>query len=255
MPVSDGKILKHKDDVYEVQIEGMRGRIDARGFHCAGYLNPLIASHELGSSTTDQSAPLISSADGVESGTSQANPCVDDVAILAAHSLAVILGPDAFDKDDYKSLLARGPSDRFVSKIKASLGDDYGGWAFTDMKADTADGERSRKRKLQQLRRLLFLPGAGRFYAKDAYNDWRKKQNPAGRRFPTVAELRAEGYMSKHFRQLEGDAADCIQQVLLEGPVPLGVYRHIGVELQWYVQQFRFPFRVGRAATSLSECG
>ena len=94
MPVSDGKILKHKDDVYEVQIEGTRGRIDARGFHCGGYLNPLIASHELDSSTTDQSAPLVSSADGVESGTSQANPCVDDVAILAAHSLAVILGPD-----------------------------------------------------------------------------------------------------------------------------------------------------------------
>ena len=182
------------------------------------------------------------------------NPCVDDAAILASHNLAVILGTDAFDEDDYKSLLARGPSQRLVSEIKAFLGDDYGGWASTNMKADTADGEGSRKRKRQQLRRLLFLPGAGRFYTKDAYKDWCRKQNPDGRRFPTVAELRAEGYMSKHFRQMEGDAADCIRQVLFEGPMPLGVDQHIGVELQWYVQQCIFMFRVGRAA-SLSECG
>ena len=79
----------------------------------------------------------------------------------------------------------------------------------------------SGKQLLQQLRRQIFVPGAGRFFVAAAIDSWREQQD--ARWLPTVTELRTEGYMLKHFAKLETeakDAADCIRRALLTGSEP-----------------------------------
>ncbi|CAE7384571.1 unnamed protein product [Symbiodinium sp. CCMP2592] len=120
------------------------------------------------------------------------------------------------------------------------MGDDYGGWAAfeaTREHEERSEQQISDKRSLRQLRRQIFVPGAGRFFEEAAYDSWRQQQD--ARLLPTVAELRTEGYMLKHFAKLETeakDAADCIRGVLLTGPEQL-VSHVLGNHAFWAVAE------------------
>ncbi|CAE7724865.1 unnamed protein product [Symbiodinium sp. CCMP2592] len=210
VPCSDGVILQHDEDVYDVQMGDMQGRIDAKGFHCSGYLNPTVAA-------AVSRQPMTSA------------PITEPKLQKACRNLAAILGPGAFKKEDYESIMNQGSaSDALLSEIRA-MGDDYGGWAAFEVASreheESSEQQIWGKRLLRQLRRQFFVPGAGRFFPEAAYRSWRQQQN--ARRLPTVAELRTEGYMLKHFAKLETeakDAADCIRGVLLTGPEQLVSY-------------------------------
>ena len=115
VPCSDGVILQHDEGIYNIQMDGMQGRIDAEGFHCSGYLNPTVAA----------AAPPASP----EPEVSQQQVSTEPELQKACRNLAAILGPGAFSKADYEAMTNQGSaSDALLSEVKA-MGDDYGGWA------------------------------------------------------------------------------------------------------------------------------
>ena len=219
VPCSDGVILQHDEGIYNIQMDGMQGRIDAEGFHCSGYLNPTVAA----------AAPPASP----EPEVSQQQVSTEPELQKACRNLAAILGPGAFSKADYEAMTNQGSaSDALLSEVKA-MGDDYGGWAAFEAnqeREESSEQQISGKQLLRQLRRQFFVPGAGRFFLEAAYHSWCQQRD--ARWLPTVAELRTEGYMLKHFAKLETeakDAADCIRRALLTGPEPFDVKESVFV--------------------------
>ncbi|CAE7724810.1 unnamed protein product [Symbiodinium sp. CCMP2592] len=222
VPCSDGVILQHDEDVYDVQMGGMQGRIDAEGFHCSGYLNPTVAAAAPPPATPEPEVsrqPMTSA------------PITEPKLQKACRNLAAILGPGAFPKEDYESMMNQGSaSDALLSEVKA-MGDDYGGWAAFEASREheeTPEQHISGKRHRQlrrEIRSRFFVPGAGRFFEEVAYDSWRQQQN--ARWLPTVTELRTEGYMLTHFEELQKeaeDAADCVRRTLLTGSEQLVSY-------------------------------
>ncbi|CAE7939976.1 unnamed protein product [Symbiodinium sp. KB8] len=212
VPGSDGAILQHGENVYNIQMHGMQGRIDAEGFHCCGYVNPIVAAPPPASPEPKVSRQPVTRLQ------------------KACRNLAAILGREAFSKEDYQSMRNEGSaSNALLSEIKA-MGDDYGGWAAFEANRghEESSEQQVSSNQWRQLRREIqpqfFVPGAGHFFPKEAYDSWHQQQN--ARWLPTVTELRATGYMLKHFAQLEteaNDAADGVRQTLLTGPEPFDV--------------------------------
>ncbi|CAE7351275.1 unnamed protein product [Symbiodinium sp. CCMP2456] len=161
VPCSDGVVLQHDDDEYSIQMNGMRGRIDTEGFHCSGYLNPLVAAPPPSSPEPKVSRQPVTSASITESELQ-----------TACRNLATILGKD------FEGMINPGSaSNALLSEIRA-MGDDYGGLAF---EADRQREESSKqqilgKQSLRQLRRQIFVPGAGRFFVEAAYDSWRRSR-------------------------------------------------------------------------------
>ena len=214
VPCSDGVILQDGENVYNIQLNGMQGLIDAEGFHCGGYANPMVAAPQSAPEPKVSRQPVTTAS------------ITESRLRKACRNLAAILGPGAFSKEDYQSMRNRGSaSNPLLSEIKA-MGDDYGGWAAFEANRgheESSEPPISGKQSFRQLRRQIFVPRAGRFFVEAAYTSWRQQN---ARWLPTVTELRATGYMLKHFTQLETeakDAADRVRRTLLTGPEPFDV--------------------------------
>ena len=146
VPASDGVILEHHENVYNIQMHGMRGRIDAQGFHYSGYFSPTVAAPPVQSAPTEpklqkacRNLAAILGPVPSQRKTTRQSCCW----ALEYHTLILFFLKGAIMKykfilffslvtskprKDYEAIMMNqgSPSDALFSEIKA-LGHDYGG--------------------------------------------------------------------------------------------------------------------------------